>query len=528
LAGGNLRSIVRIDRLLSNDTWENIKDVDGESGIDWTDSVRRRQYANYGRQPIANTIGFTVENRDGRYSPGSGELEDDVLQIDTRVRIRHTYQTEAALKITDETDVDSGTLLTELGFEITDENGVGIATDNLISTEDGLELVLHDEHLMYQSVYYLDDPSYNVNNLDTDTVDCQGRDAYKKAIETDVFIDDISGGASIDQLIKDLCDQVGIKYTGTSIVDLSSFGVRTLAVGLDAATKADEIFNDNALYVQPTPTLYEADFAFTEAEIMGIGAFKKDRTQFLQRITCSNITGTPTQRELLGSDTLEDETKAISLSKQSLYRSYFIAKGISATVTLDAVANTSLTFTVTGKASIEIYGTGGSPYPTIIGESIDNDNMLAQVGQTAHVTSALFQTDAECTLIAKGIDETFGQPDKEITGLEYPYCNTFLITNDMVFPFIRNIFEDDLYFIVGISHSWSFFNESTNFELKDSGLNWEDVYGSFIYDSVLYNTHIDLDYDIGLAYDMGFGPNAKESDIIAQSEADFIYDVAEA
>jgi len=106
----------------------------------------------------------------------------------------------------------------------------------------------------------------------------------------------------------------------------------------------------------------------------------------------------------------------------------------------------------------------------------------------------------------------------------------------MVFPFIRNIFETDLYYIVGIKHKWSFQGgESTSFNLEDSGLNWEDVYDGFIYDSGLYRTPgntgqeaIDLIYDIGLVYDMDFGPNASPDDIITTSRNEYIYDVGEA
>jgi hypothetical protein len=505
LSGGHFRSRLEMDRW-NGSSWVSVDDLSGDSPINWTDSVVRRQYLNYGIQPVPNTISFNVYNENGKYSPGSGEAEDDVLQIGTKIRIRHIYP---------------------------------------LSTGDVT---------LYRSVFHLDKVIYNVNNTSIDTVVCRGRDAYKFAIDKSVVIDDLSGGVTIDQLIKDICDQIGILYTGSSIADLSSFGNRTIATGLGKAKKADEIFeilmaiinqsgsvgyqmyldyddssNDNVLYVQEIPSLYEADFVFTEREIMSIGSFQKDGTRFIQRMSCFTTNETPDERENLGSATYTTNgQQTLSLSKNALYKTYTVTVNSgSPTVVLDQVNNGSLVFTISnaGSVTITVYGAGLSTFPTYAGESINHASMVANIGQTVTMESLLFESDDECRKTAEGAINKFANPDKEAQQLLYPYCNTYLITNDMTFPFIRNIFELDLYYITGVNHSWSFYNESTSYDLQDSGLNWTDIYSGFIYDSDYLSwppqgalqakpsTNLAIKYDIGAAYDMTYGPNADETTI---------------
>ena len=531
LQSENFRSRVEID-YWNGSTFVYEDSVSGDEAINWTDSVKKRKYLNFGTQPVANTVNFTIENRDGRFSPGSGEAEDDRYQIDTKIRLRHIYPMEKEF--------------------LADKD------DNILTDKDGRWLEYQQrEYTLYQSVFHIDEPVYNANGTNIDTVKIKGRDAYKYALEKKINIDALSNTA-ITQFIKDICDQVGILYDSDSITDLSAFTGRTLADGYDEEKTADSIFEDimaiinqdgsvgyqmyleyddtlkdNILYVQPLPSLYEADFAFNDNGIMSMASFKKDRSRFLQRMTVLTDSAVPNEREPLGSDTLTDETKAIPLSKSSLYRTYSVAG--SGIVTLDSMSESSFTFTVVGTATITIHGVGYDSFPSIAGEYIDNDNMIANIGQTSTFTSKLILDDTEANSIAKGLITKFGDPDKEAQGIVYPYCNTLLITNDMVFPFIRNIFETDLYYIVGIKHSWSFTRESTSFDLQDSGLNWDDVYDGFIYDSGLYRTPgttgqeaVDLIYDIGLVYDMDFGPNALADDIITTTRSEYIYDVGEA
>lgn len=527
LQGKQFRSRVDLYRY-DGSSWILIDDITGE--ISWSDSTKRQKYLNFGIQPISNEIEFTVQNINGKYSYGSGETEDGVLDLDTRIKLDATYLLEDEY-LKDENDE-----------VLTDENGVALSTGNR-------------EIKLYTSVFWLDDVRFNVNNTAIDTISCTGRDKYREAIEKDVFIGDLSSGVAIDALIKQVCDQIGISYSATSIVDLSSFGNRTLPGGLEDAKKADEIFeelmaiinksgssgyqmymeydetyNDNILYVQPLPSLYEADFAFTEREIIEIASFKRNRDRFLQRMTCFDKKRVPNEREQLASATYTtDGTKTLTLSKDSLFRSYdYTVNTGSPTVSLTSVSADELVFEVsnTGSVTITVYGTGFNTYPTYSGEFISHTNMVANIGQTAQIESLFFESDDECADVAKGFVEKFENPDKEARNLVYPYLNVFLQNNDMIFPFIRNFFEYDLYYIVGIKHSWSFQSESTSFDFQDSGLNWDDIYAGFIYDSDYVSppsqgalqtyvapVTLPLKYDIGLGYDMTYGPNAKQEDI---------------
>ena len=526
LKGPQFKSRVTLDRWDGSD-WVEIEDVDGDSQINWTDSVQRTKYSNYALQAATNTLSFRVLNEFGKYSPGSGETEAGVLEIDTRIRLNQYY--------------------------IMERQSLATEDEDQLQTEEGDFIVIQEEFLFYQSVFYLDNVSYVTNGTKIDFVSCRGRDAYKFAIEKDIFLEDLSAGVSIDQLIKDICNDIGISYSGTSIDDLSSFGNRTLADGLDDGEKADDVFeilmaivnqsdsggyqmylqyddtfNDNIMYVKEIPAIYEADFSFTERSIMGLGSFSKDRDRFLQRMTCLDKKEVPNERENVGSATYTtDGDKTLSVTT-SLYRTYTVTVNSgSPVVTLLQVNADSLEFNVTntGSVTINVFGTTLDTYPNISGEAIDNDNMQANTGQTAQIESLLFESDTEARKTAEGLINKFGTPDNTMDGMEYPYLNTVLENNDMVFPFIRNIFETNLFYIVGISHSWSLNQEATEFKMQDSGLDWLDVYAGFIYDSDFIDwapegalqdkpdQDAPLKYDIGLVYDMAYGPNATESSI---------------
>ena len=94
LVGKSFRSTVEID-YWDGTQWVLEDSISGEDGISWDDNVKRRKYANYALQPAANTISFVIENRDGRFSSGSGQPEADRYQIDTKIRLRHIYKLQS-------------------------------------------------------------------------------------------------------------------------------------------------------------------------------------------------------------------------------------------------------------------------------------------------------------------------------------------------------------------------------------------------------------------------------------------------
>ncbi len=110
--------------------------------------------------------------------------------------------------------------------------------------------------------FYLDDPEFeDKQSPQLSDVRCRGRNAYKKLLETEINIKNLSGagGTNIDDLIKDICDQGNITYTGSSIADLSAFGARTFDGGYDETVKADDIILDIMLIIGHTYRMYIDD-----------------------------------------------------------------------------------------------------------------------------------------------------------------------------------------------------------------------------------------------------------------------------
>jgi len=90
LSGPKLSSVVEI-AVKNNGIWETIEDVDEETGIDWDSKGMRFDYSAIPLVPEPSTVKFTVKNFDGKYSPGSGTAWADLLDADTRVRLRAGY-----------------------------------------------------------------------------------------------------------------------------------------------------------------------------------------------------------------------------------------------------------------------------------------------------------------------------------------------------------------------------------------------------------------------------------------------------
>ena len=81
---------------------------------------------------------------------------------------------------------------------------------------------------IYKGVFYLDRPKYTDPRApEMPMINCTGRDAYKKAINYDINIPDLTAGVTMNQLFKDICDQIGILYSATSI-DAMSGGEKSL------------------------------------------------------------------------------------------------------------------------------------------------------------------------------------------------------------------------------------------------------------------------------------------------------------
>ncbi len=644
----------------NNGTWEYLEDLDGRRGITWKKSAKSYKYANFALTPLASTIGFSVLNLNGKFSPGSGTDYSDVLDLDTKVRLRGGYLLDDSTTETSEsvalnsvyrsynfytkynssgyveldadnsggkTDIyfkdlftpyydsetyddstyspdayfvqtydsfkkgyvdfsqftiacnntegdvyyrtfndrdreetinQNSTDWTSAGATVNGTKTVAVSGDKKrflqvavvydgVAWADDLRItdvtVYYEPYVewLYYDVFYLDTPSYSEpKEPNIPMLSCKGRDIFKRAIETDMNLSDLSGSVAITQLIKDICDAIGIQYTATSIVDLSAFSNRTLATGLEDVKKAADIFDlimqiinqtgsvkyqmymeydssidDNVLFVQPKPSTYEAAFVFNYEHFESIGDKRRNYDKLLKRITVVSDNQVFDAEQQLASFTYNTAgTKTLSWANNAEAKRFLVVVNSGdGVVSLVSVEPKSMQFIITGTSidvSILIYGNEWNTDPTFEGEWIDYDNMVNNNGITTRFTNPLVLTDNECRDIAKGYIEDFGTPIEEANTLKYPYLNLLLEQNDMSLLWARYAFIDDLYFITGMTYNWNISanpGDSTLYNLDDSGLNFSDI-SDFIYDDI-------MDYDKGYVYDMVHGVDATEAEAIA-------------
>lgn len=86
-----------------NGEWNLLEDTDEESGIDWGAAGQKFDYSNIALVPPASSIDFKVLNFAGKYSPGSGTPYDNVIDLDTPIKLQAGYQLP---DLSDEIDED--------------------------------------------------------------------------------------------------------------------------------------------------------------------------------------------------------------------------------------------------------------------------------------------------------------------------------------------------------------------------------------------------------------------------------------
>lgn len=401
---------------------------------------------------------------------------------------------------------------------------------------------------VYRDVFYLDTPSFAEPAAPgIPTISCSGRDVWKRIIETDVNVADLSSGISIDGVIKNIADQAGVQYNSTSIDDLTSYANRVLSSGLGATQKAvkpleslmqilnktnsptgskyqmyleyDSTIDDNILFVTAKPTAFTADFVFNYQNYLSFGASRKNYDKILKRATVLTDNPGINDEELLDSSLLQTGTGVQAFSwvnNAGFKRIEFTTSDNGYSITDVDMDPTATTITVTagtgtGTWSIRLYGSRWKGAdPTFEGESLSETN--SPKGLSNIFVNPFLVSDDEAKEVADGLIEDFAIPVKEANGINFPYLNLLLEINDFCLVWSRFNFVDDLYPITGISYKWdrsSSPSDSTSFNLDDSGTDFSDVATSgFIYDDI-------LDNDIGYLYDMSFGPQGTQ----AESEA---------
>lgn len=631
--------------------WQLYEHLNEERGIDWDESGQRFDFANINLVPSCGTISFEGLNPGGIYSPGSGSDLDNVLDIDTQVKLKSGYLLEEVGEETSEpmsiieglygfsfytknvlgyiqpdsenTNGNTDTFFTDLfstyydsetyddstytpagyfvstfpftkqglnhvnNFTITANNTNGtiyyrtfndrntFEANNQDSTSwtnsgatvngtkvvtvlsgnenkyiqvavvwDGIawsddvritDITLYYSSYIewiYESVYYLDSPEYTDPSVpEFPLVICSGRDAFKKAIETDLNIEDVSGDTP-DEIIKSVCDVIGLGYTATSIADLSAFGARSLTTGFEDTFKAIDVFqklieictqkgqtryvmytrfdssvDDNILYVQPRPETFDNFAAFSKNYLTSVGSKRKNYDRLMKRMTVITKNGVADKSELLDTDTFTTiGTKTLSWSGAAEYKRFTVDITGNATVTLDTttpVNPTSINFIITSGGGIftviiNVYGNRWqSGAPAYEGESINYSNMVLNKGQTRRIENLLINSNDEAQAIAEAFVEDYGEPAFEAWGLTYPYLYLLADLNDGALVISPIIFINTIYLITGIKHHWDRSEtpgDKSVFNLVDSGFTLDEL--------VTLEWDTDLKNDSGLLWDM--------------------------
>jgi len=647
----------------ANNNWEYLEDLDTGKGVTMAESSKKYKYANYSLSPMAGSINFSILNKNGKYSEGSGTVYEGLITNNTKIRVKGGYKLKelgaAASKSLplnsifgscylytkynsssyvelDETNA-SGTsykYFTDLfapyydaetyddstysadafyvqtydmvkkgysvitKFTLTANNTKGTIYYRLFndidnvrtnettsaywtsagSTTNGTSTITVNSTgerfiqiaVVYDGVAWADDlritditiykQTYiewiftKIFELDTpleqdnaapqiSAISCSGRDSWKKALETDYNLQDLTAGVAVTQLIKDVCDVIGMSYTATSIVDLAAFGDRVLSTGYGEPVKAVKVFenilqiinksgnlyqmyteydsglDDNVLFVQPKPTTYETDYVFNNKYYQTIGARRKNYDRLLKGLAVITDSQVVDAEEQLATDNYTTTgAKTLSWAGEATSKRFTVVNNAGdGVVTLTEINPASMVFAITGTSiDIDITAFGNkwsSTAPTFEGEALDYDNIISNNGSSSRIINPLVISDTEAKNIAEGFINKFGSPDNEAQKLKYPYLNFLLEVNDMCLLWSRNIFISNLYYITGISYNWNIKTDYSTYNLADSGLKFSDQ-GDTIYDRNDYDsTAANVGYEKGFIYDMVYGAQGQPSDV---------------
>jgi hypothetical protein len=636
-----------------------IDDLDTAKGVDWSESGKKLKYANFALTPLAGIVGFNINNFNGKYSTGSGAVEEDYFDNDDKIRLSagyilptpkdeetttlnlndilgsvkrsYFYRMQYTSGEVDLTALNNGTLthfkddFTPLydsetyddstytpgaytvqtydsggedysivnEFTVTSNStngkiyyrGVGssqaltesnltdwtyaadtingtVTTSGLSVTKRYLQIaIVYDGvsysdpdavseigitfqsyvEFVYKSVYYLDTPSFDdPPSPRIAKVFCNGRTSFKRAINSDINVPDMSSSTKTpDEMIKFVCDQVGIPYTTTSIPSITGFSAINWADGLADIKKADKVLDkvmekintenykmweqydesedENILYVQKQEiTDLEADGAFSYSNYNNIGSSRKNNDKALQRLTIITDDNVVTAEEQLDQETITTTGDTVfSWTGDAEYKRFEadLPNNIRGSVVVTPTGATLTVTEITGSVVVTIYGNKwDSTVPTYEGEAISFNNQIDGKGVTSKSVNPFLTSDSECKTVAESFITGFEVPIQEAQGLKWPYLNLLPEINDVYLLWRRFYLDDNLYFITKISHHWDLNaqpSQSTSFSLDDSGRNFSET-SNFIYD----DEPIPMKYDIGFVYDMGIStPQSTDEEI---------------
>lgn len=641
-----------------NGSWLLFEDLDEEAGVKWGAAGQKFDYSNIGLVPGASNVAFSVVNLLGQYSPGSGTAYDNVLDIDTPIKLQAGYilpdlgdeisdnmalgegafgyhfytKTVDGVVIPDAsnsvgntdkyfTDLfglygdgvtygdshygPAGYIVSTYGFSkqgLNQTNNIQVTANNTSfrifwrtfndrSTADqnpikstdwtsagftvnGTKLISINQDTkyiqvavlfdgiawsdganvsaitiqyqsfvewIYKSVYYLDSAEFDDPTApQIPRVQCAGRDLMKRAIDTDFNLPDLTAGFYVDALVKLILDGLQMKYTPTSIADLSAFGQRTLATGLNSQLKAnkvlelamqiitqsgstkyfafmryDESIDDNAFFIQPKPIVFTDFMTFSRNYVTSIGFKRKSYDRLLQRISAFTKKESQSPNVVLASQ-LITSSGVVTLSwignAESKYFSVDVLDSFSdvALSGTHPVNPTSIDFLIIYSGTpftLTVYGSMWSASaPVAEGESINAVNMRNRRGITREIENPLILDSTEARAVAEGFTETYGDPQFDVGDLQFPFLNVFFDQNDPALIVSDITFIATIYYINAIQNFWSRSPnpaDATTFSLIDSGFELSDFPDIIRYDGIGR-------YDSGIQYDLNFPLNQTE------------------
>jgi hypothetical protein len=189
-----------------------------------------------------------------------------------------------------------------------------------------------------------------------------------------------AGALQVDELIKEIADQINLPYTASSIADLSAFGDITWADGLADLDTADEVYelcmqkilstgyqmylkydeteDENILFVTAKPSALEADGAFNYKNYINIGSTRKNNDKMLQRISIISDQQVVNAKEQLAQTAYTTTgAKTMSWSGNAIYKDISIDKPNDITISGLEVSPTQIDFTIdaiTGTVTITV------------------------------------------------------------------------------------------------------------------------------------------------------------------------------
>ena len=156
----------------NNGTWTTLNDIDEGKGINWNKSSKKYKYASFSLTPACSDISFTILNKNGKYSEGSGDSLAGIIDLDTKIRLKAGYELPGISGSTDETLTLNGA---EAFYFYTQYSGGKIILDEA-GTYNGADIYFQDLFGTYGDVKYSDLPGYTATGYYLITRDFEGDD----------------------------------------------------------------------------------------------------------------------------------------------------------------------------------------------------------------------------------------------------------------------------------------------------------------------------------------------------------------